>query len=152
MMRAVSILSFFFLLHLALGSGVPEGWRMADRFVGFRYQLTPRLQADVKALIRDKADELFCFGWVQDSKDTVVGEARCKKQAGLALQSYLRSLAADAEEGSIVFRDYPDTKIRLHFSAFKVVSPGRNTCFRDAPHKCSHLYFEGEDGTAFRDR
>lgn len=129
---------------------------MTDRFVGFRYKLTPRIQeadVNVKALIRDKADELFCFGWVQERKDTVVGEARCKKQAGFALQSFLHSLAAaDAEEGSIVFRDYPDTKIRLHFSAFKVVSPGRNTCFRDAPHKCSHLYFEGEDGTAFRDR
>ncbi|KAL9182839.1 hypothetical protein ACHAXT_004118 [Thalassiosira profunda] len=135
MMNVTSILSFFFLLQLAMGSGVPEGWRMTDRFVGFRYQLTPRLQAgNVKALIRDKADALFCFGWVQDSKDTVVGEARY------------------SEAESIVSRDYPDTKIRLHFSAFKVVSPGRNTCFRDAPHKCSHLYFEGEDGTAFRDR
>ena len=53
------------------------------------------------------------------------------------------SYAEDSINGKqIMFRDYPDTIIRLHFSNFKIVSPGRNTCFRDEPHKCNHLYFE----------
>lgn len=48
----------------------------------------------------------------------------------------------NTQDGGIVFCDYPDTIIRLHFSHFKIVSPERNTCFRDEPHKCDHLYFE----------
>ena len=41
---------------------------------------------------------------------------------------------------------------RLHFSRFKVLSPLRNTCFRDEPHGCRRLYFETEDGITYRDR
>jgi len=52
----------------------------------------------------------------------------------------------------IIFRDYPDALIRLHFSHFKIVSPRRNTCFREEPHKCSNFYNEGEDSVSFRDR
>ena len=32
---------------------------------------------------------------------------------------------------------YADTKIRLHFTYFKVLDPDRNTCFLQAPHKCA---------------
>lgn len=59
---------------------------------------------------------------------------------------------ADTNAKQITFRDYPDTLIRLHFSHFKIISRQRNTCFRDEPHKCSHLYYEGEDSVPFRDR
>mmetsp|Transcript_37055 Transcript_37055/g.66718 ORF Transcript_37055/g.66718 Transcript_37055/m.66718 type:complete len:170 (+) Transcript_37055:49-558(+) len=157
-------LACLILLHprLAMGSvGVPEGWRMSDRFIGFRYELTLALSydEDIKVAIRDKADDLFCFGWVQDSsrqaRQTIVGEARCKKLAGHEMKSFLLSLVAQKQVESnedsyadsingkqIMFRDYPDTIIRLHFSNFKIVSPGRNTCFRDEPHKCNRLYFE----------
>ena len=34
---------------------------------------------------------------------------------------------------------YTDTKIKLHFSHFKVLGPERETCFRDAPHQCEDL-------------
>ena len=92
-------------------------------------------------------DKLFCFGWVQNNTmttpvnegETLVGEARCRTNAGNEMKHFLSSLAA--EEGKkkkkhIVFKDYEDTLIRLHFSHFKIVSPGRNTCFRDEPHQC----------------
>jgi hypothetical protein len=116
----------------------------------------------------DKADDMFCFGWVQDSSSngTVVGEVRCKKSSGYEMKSFLLSISDAISEKSnedhqvdniintkqITFRDYPDTLIRLHFSHFKIVSPGRNTCFRNEPHKCSHYYYEGEDSVSFRDR
>lgn len=123
-------------------AGVPEGWRMSDRFLGFRFELAPQPNSDrdLKAAIRDKADELFCFGWTQDSpRNTVVGEARCKTQGGLAMKDFL---AASVGVDRVALLDYPDTLIRLHFSHFKIVSPGRTTCFREEPHRCRRLYIE----------
>lgn len=151
------VLAFALPFRPATGSqGVPNGWSRSDRFLGFRYQLKllngaerPAVDVIMKRIQRT-ADRLFCFGWVQSSVvspgiDTLVGEARCKKQAGEEMKSFLLSMAKeddwDAGE-NIIFRDYPSTIIRLHFSSFKIVSPGRNTCFRDYPHKCDHLYSE----------
>jgi len=152
-MFAIIVLCALLACTTALGAGVPHPWRLSDRFLGFRYELTPaNHHEDVKLSIKDKADDLFCFGWVQDSPYSIVGEARCKISAGHELKSFLSSLVDGTDTNLIVFRDYPDTIIRLHFSNFKIVSPGRNTCFRDEPHKCQHLYFEAEDGTPFRDR
>ena len=37
---------------------------------------------------------------------------------------------------------YEDTKIRLHFSNFKVLDSARDTCFIDPPHQCSDLTAE----------
>ena len=34
---------------------------------------------------------------------------------------------------------YSDTKIRLHFSHFKILETDRDTCFLDQPHQCSDL-------------
>lgn len=34
---------------------------------------------------------------------------------------------------------YEDTKIRLHFSHFKILPPSRSTCFVDSPHQCPDL-------------
>ena len=92
-------------------------------------------------------DKLFCFGWVQNNTmttpvnegETLVGEARCRTNAGAEMKAFLSSLAAGEgkkKKKHIVFKDYEDTLIRLHFSHFKIVSPGRNTCFRDEPHQC----------------
>lgn len=153
------IVSMACLLRFALGSGVPEGWRMSDRFLSFRYELTCTPESrceEIKIAIRDKADLLFCFGWVQDSvnyvtlSQTIVGEARCKKHVGYEMKSFLSSVTDQvsgeikdysntdgAAMNNITFRVYDDTLIRLHFSDFKIVSPGRNTCFRDEPHKCA---------------
>ena len=151
------VLASLLLLVVSNDDGI-DGWRRQDRFVGFRFELTPSpthyFYEDIKELIREKADELFCFGWVQNAtlhyeKETLVGEARCKKYVGEAMTGYLTSFA-DAKQ--IKFREYGDTLIKLHFSHFKIVSPGRSTCFRDEPHKCRHLYYEREDSTPIRYR
>lgn len=121
------------------GKGVPEGWRTKDRFLGFRYEI---FSHNIKASIRDKADELFCFGWAQDSpRQSVVGEVRCSKDNGFKMKAHLE-LVSLASNSTLSIRDYPDTLIRLHPSHFKILSKERNTCFRDEPHKCSHFYDE----------
>lgn len=110
----------------------------------------------VKLSIRDKADELYCFGWVQTSpRQTVVGEARCRKDEGSKLKSHLALLATDSSSAApfgkaITIQDYPDTLIRLHFSDYKLLDNQRNTCFRNEPHKCSHLYDDAEDSMEVR--
>ena len=144
-------LASIILMHTASGAGVPEGWRQSDRFVGFRYMLsvsTHSKEEDVTTAIQNKADQLFCFGWIQNNTmttpinegETLVGEARCQTNAGSEMKAFLSSLAAGEgkkkKKKHIVFKDYEDTLIRLHFSHFKIVSPGRNTCFRDEPHQC----------------
>ncbi len=36
--------------------GVPEGWKMTDRFIGFRYEFFPAtIQNDLKAAIRGES-------------------------------------------------------------------------------------------------
>lgn len=42
---------------------------------------------------------------------------------------------------------YEDTKIRLHFSAFKILPADRETCFIDAPHQCRE-YTKAHSATA----
>lgn len=104
-----------------------------------------------------KADKLFCFGWVQKTnRDTLVGEARCTKQNGWKFKRHLVDLeeslpldhttnydsldkkTTDREE-FVTIKDYGDTKIKLHFSHFKIVDPERETCFNDEPHQCENL-------------
>ena len=70
-----------------------------------------------------------------------------KKVAGQKMIAFLTALA---DESNI--RVYDDSLIRLHPSHFKVMPPERNTCFREEPHKCKNLYFEGADATPFQDR
>ncbi len=41
------------------------------------------------------------------------------------------------QKNNVIFKDYDDTKIKLHFSHFKILDPGRDTCFRDEPHPCT---------------
>ena len=36
----------------------------------------------------------------------------------------------------VTIKDYEDTKIKLHFSHFKILDKRRITCFRDEPHTC----------------
>lgn len=189
--RLAVTISLLLLVRVASGSGVPEGWRRNDRFLGFRYLLNR--DEDVASRIRgkkftivnvlsakvsskcslclictshsaylylsyhciDKADELFCFGWVQDTTGTTtVGEARCKKKEGHELLAFITSLDTADRSGAkqVSLKEYDDTLIRLHFSHFKIVSPRRKTCFREEPHKCDHLYNEGTDGTPFSAR
>lgn len=41
---------------IVIGGGVPDGWRMQDRFVGFRYEIFPTLNRykDIKVDIQGK--------------------------------------------------------------------------------------------------
>ncbi len=67
---------------------------------------------------------------------SVVGEARCNKLTGPALQAWLRDVGAASH---VEIKDYPDTKIKLHFSHFKIIDVTRKTCFRDPPHQCKEF-------------
>jgi len=111
----------------------PPGWRMVDRFYGFRYELNGG-EVDEET-IRAKAQTLGCFGWVQISpRDTLVGEVRCNSKRGPEMEAFLRSKQSDSK-----IRIYEDTKIRLHFSSFKVLPKERDTCFLDPPHQCEDM-------------
>ncbi|KAL7462475.1 hypothetical protein ACHAXS_002854 [Conticribra weissflogii] len=134
-----------------------QGWRTNDRFIGFRFEIFPIpnliLEKDIKVEIRDFADEHFCFGWIQTSpQNSIVGEARCTKESGNELKKFMSEISNGDPNHSISIREYGDTLIRLHFTHFKILSPGRNTCFREEPHKCTHFHNEGADGIRFRDR
>ncbi len=154
----MTLVSITLLLHtlLVIVSGSTDTdahrvWRRKElRFTGFRFEIvTSSQEFDFKSLIQSRAENHFCFGWVQDSpRGTLVGECRCKKDAGKKMIDFITALSSD--ESNI--RVYEDSLIRLHPSSFKVIPETRNTCFREEPHKCKHLYFQGEDGTAFYDR
>jgi hypothetical protein len=137
------------LVFVANSTNAHQVWRKKElRYTGFRWEIGKQQEFDLKSLIQSRADSFYCFGWVQDSpKGTIVGEARCKKEAGEKMIAFLMALS---DESNILV--YSDSLIRLHPSSFKVLSPTRITCFREEPHKCSHLYFQGEDGTPFHKR
>lgn len=189
------------------GQSSINGWSMVDRFSGIRFEIylkpnvgnipnnsTIKNQSDIdidididtmtstlKQIIVAKADELACFGWVQDSssgsptneKRSLVGEARCSKRMGYMMKRFLQG--DDDEDSKLgmtevklgqslvftkpkervignskkknqlrdfrektVIRDYKDTKIKLHFSHFKILDKRRETCFRDEPHQCEY--------------
>ncbi|CBJ48863.1 hypothetical protein Esi_0049_0127 [Ectocarpus siliculosus] len=72
--------------ELADDFNIPKGWRMQDRYHGFRYEATVdqgcRFDAYAEAA-QAAADELACFGWVQrTSPNTMAGESRCSKATG----------------------------------------------------------------------
>jgi hypothetical protein len=133
---------------LPMASAQAQGWRMVDRFYGFRYELRGQqvLNSGMEEAIQKKADELGCFGWVQRSfRDSLVGEARCSKARGPIFQSWLEAGAGrDGSKMEADFKVYEDTKIRLHFAYFKIVEDDRDTCFLDAPHKCPDAPSFGE--------
>lgn len=85
-------INFALLLELAICVvAQPEGWKMTDRFYGFRYQLTG--SDDVIKEIVSIADRLGCFGWVQKSVGSLlVGEARCTKLNGAHFDDAVRSI------------------------------------------------------------
>ena len=64
-----------------------------------------------------------------------VGEVRCMKKAGGKFKEWLETY----DDSSKQIMVYADTKIRLHFTYFKVLDEERSTCFLDAPHRCDDL-------------
>ncbi|GFH58380.1 hypothetical protein CTEN210_14856 [Chaetoceros tenuissimus] len=134
---------------------LPTGYYPEERFLGFRYVLTGSGISkydpmDLMGAVVEKADELFCFGWIQQTKsdgkriilgqDAYAGEARCWVEEGKLFQTFLKEemkeMLPEVNDYDIVFKEYTDTKILLHFSHFKVLDSRRNTCFRDEPHQC----------------
>ena len=120
----------------------PDGWKMTDRFYGFRYELKGSNIQDVgfEQAVLKEADEIGCFGWIQKNHyGNLVGEARCSKHRGPLFQAYLAKGPMGGAISDFDVKVYPDTKIRLHFSTFKILPPTRDTCFLDAPHKCEEF-------------
>ena len=95
-----------------------------------------------------KADELACFGWVQNTvRGTVVGEARCGKLAGQKMRKWLEHGPELAEVKKLDIKTYENTKIKLHFSDFAILEDERRTCFRDdGPHSCEAANAENAEG------
>lgn len=75
----------------------PEGWRMIDRFYGFRFSIN-LVDVDSFAKIQQYADVFGCFGWIQNITDKIyVGEARCSKSNGIKFEEAIRSLSSEVE-------------------------------------------------------
>ena len=115
------------------------GWRMIDRFAGFRFEVSGDVMGTgFHSAAVAKADELGCFGWIQDSEAmTVVGEARCAKTLAPQMKEFLYTGGVKSTVEDVHVYDYPDTKIKLHFSHFKSLPEDRITCFHDPPHQCN---------------
>mmetsp|Transcript_30850 Transcript_30850/g.36670 ORF Transcript_30850/g.36670 Transcript_30850/m.36670 type:complete len:153 (-) Transcript_30850:176-634(-) len=126
-------------------TGEATGWDMTDRFSGFRYEIFNAGLQVTKQTIQATADQLACFGWAQNSKKgTIVGEVRCSKRNGAIMKIFLagtsdHNLHTGTQIHRISIKDYEDTKIKLHFSHFKILGNERETCFRDEPHQCDNL-------------
>ena len=105
----------------------------------------------MRKAIQAKADEYNCFGWTQNQgSDRVVGEVRCNKKAGPLVQEWIEngSYPAGVSVETVNVKVYEDTKIKLHFSHFKILDGQRITCFRDEPHQCMKEEAEEEGGSA----
>mmetsp|Transcript_2926 Transcript_2926/g.4201 ORF Transcript_2926/g.4201 Transcript_2926/m.4201 type:complete len:170 (-) Transcript_2926:2028-2537(-) len=135
-----SMLYCFFVISICLIFNAvavhQEGWKMTDRFIGFRYEVYGNVKdTGIREEIKEKADKLACFGWAQYSPhNTVVGEVRCNKNAGKVMKGWIKAMTSKVD-----LKEYDDTKIKLHFSHFKIISDGRETCFRDEPHRCDQF-------------
>ena len=132
--------SFLLLsLHIDKANAVVEGWRMKDRFYGFRFVLDGVSDPeDIMYVVQQQADELAGFGWIQQvqSSNRLVGEFRGSKRTGTAMEKWLRDLEGQQASG-VVVKLYEDTKIYFHPSHFRIFPPERDTCFPDEPHKCA---------------
>lgn len=139
----------------AADSHTAPGWRMVDRFAGFRFEVVAPTGSGFSAshfmdAAVEQADEVAGFGWVQhvearggrSGEVVVAGEFRGNKHTARMFKDWL---ASDAVGGGVAsIRDYEDTKIRFHFSHFRILPPGRDTCFEEPPHACADM--EGSAG------
>ena len=123
----------------ALTAAQPEGWKMTDRFYGFRYEVFGKVQGvNFRKSAQEEAETLGCFGWTQNTvQGTVVGEARCSKRTGPMFEKWLGKGPESATVEKADLKVYEDTKIRFHFSHFRILEDGRSTCFEESPHQCA---------------
>jgi len=85
-------------------SAQSEGWKMTDRFYGFRYELFGNnWDPNLLDKILSEADNYFCFGRTQLSPaNTVVGEARCSKARGPIFQEKLKQISNNIQRSEIL--------------------------------------------------
>lgn len=133
---ALPVCIFALLVHT---EATAPGWKMTDRFAGFRFELHGSFEvASFMKDIVDKADALAGFGWIQYDKahERIGGEFRGNKRTGPQMQKWLKK-GPGAADYQATFHEYIDTKIRYHFSHFKVVDEDREMCFESAPYGCA---------------
>lgn len=119
----------------------PPGWRMVDRFAGFRYEVSGAvIGVGFRYAAAKQAESLGCFGWAQNTAhSTVVGEVRCAKATAPLMKEWLQVGPDKVRIDKVAIKDYDNTKIKLHFSHFKILPDERITCFPDPPHQCQDL-------------
>jgi len=98
-----------FLVATVRAEGIMPGWKMTDRFSGFRYECILRSGAskeDFVMAVRDEADALSGFGWVQIARETsnVVGEFRGNRLTGGMMQRFLTTGGAE-RVADVVFEE-----------------------------------------------
>ena len=124
MLLVIQLILILLLIQLIIILCQADGWRMVDRFYGFRYEIVGNvIGIGLEKIIQAKADELACFGWVQKSKyktAALVGEVRCPKARGPIFADWLNH-PNDIQLDDKNILVYEDTKIRLHFSHFKII-------------------------------
>lgn len=86
------------------------GWKMTDRFTGFRFECSIRKGSDRVSFIeavRDEADALSGFGWVQVAKTSgnVVGEFRGNKLTAGMMQRFLATGGSE-RVADVVFEEH----------------------------------------------
>ena len=85
------LLGIFLFVLMYSCNAQPAGWRMIDRFYGFRYEVS--LSSDASNFVDQvvsEADKLGCFGWIQKTMSgNYVGEGRCNKVKGPMFQDWL---------------------------------------------------------------
>jgi hypothetical protein len=90
MLRIAVVCIIACMVHIA---AQPDGWKMTDRFYGFRYEIFGNADGQVLDNIQAKATSLGCFGWAQLGKESnIVGEGRCAKGKGKVFQDFLETL------------------------------------------------------------
>ena len=94
---------FFFILFQS--SAQPDGWKMTDRFYGFRYELQGENidKQQVLESIQNEADNFACFGWAQETHHgSIAGEARCSKARGKVFQEKLQMISEQISKVDIL--------------------------------------------------
>lgn len=101
MIKIVTLLATI-LLYMVYAQ--PDGWKMIDRFYGFRFDMSTESNSfDKLESVQNAANTFGCFGWVQALKgNNIVGEARCAKNKGKEFHEWLKTFAGSKNFHSLV--------------------------------------------------
>lgn len=124
----------------SFATGLMTGaWDAPSRYVGLRYECPGVYSPRPFALtLRDLADDLSAFGWVQVSSNgtgVVVGEFRGTHSTAPVFEAALQAGPPGVGVPCLTLH-YPSTLIRFHFADFKILADARETCFDAPPHQC----------------